>query len=211
MTTPDKRGWGTVDAVRVASIRRPDGVTIPMNVALLELVGMLLDLTELAGYDLIPGQCWGFARRKVAGTNTWSTHAWGLAVDLNAPSNGRGGRGDIPDHVVALWENNGFEWGGRWAYPDDMHVEFMGTPADAARITARLRDFLTPDPAQPAPTTEENDMRMIIDKRDNTVWLFGCGNAKSLGGAPEQYRRLQAMGIPVTEDDGLLVDFLRHG
>lgn len=52
-------------------------------------------------------------------------------------------------------------------------------------------------------------MKMLIDKRDNTVWLFGCGAPKSLGGKPEEYRRLLALGIPSTEDDGLLIDFLR--
>lgn len=208
--SPDRRGWGAPGEVGLSIVNRPDGVRFAINAAIADLVATLLDLTELAGYDLIPGQCWGFARRKVAGTNVWSTHAWGLAVDLNAPSNWRGGRGDIPDHVVDMWENNGFAWGGMWLHTDPMHFEFMGTPADARAITARLREFLTPTPAQPAPTTEENDMRMLIDTRDQTVWLFGCGNAKSLGGAPEQYRRLLAMGIPVTEDDGLLVDFLRH-
>lgn len=209
MTTPDKRGWGTVDAVRVAPIRRPDGVTIPMNVALLDLVGMLLDLTELAGYDLIPGQCWGYAKRKVADTNVWSTHAWGLAVDLNAPSNWRGGPGDIPHHVVDLWEDHGFVWGGTWAHTDPMHFEFGGNPSDAARITARLRAFLGGPGTAPTPRQEEDEiMRMIIDKRSNIVWLFGCGAPKSLGGLPETYSRLLAMGIPVHEDDGLVIDFL---
>ena len=60
------------------------------------------------------------------------------------------------------------------------------------------------------PTTTNGDiMKMLIDKRDNTVWLFGCGAPKSLGGKPEEYRRLLALGIPSTEDDGLLIDFLR--
>ena len=51
-------------------------------------------------------------------------------------------------------------------------------------------------------------MRMLIDKRDGTVWLFGCNEPKSLGGKPNEYNRLLALGIPSTEDDGLLIDLL---
>ena len=213
MPSPDRRGWGRIGDVHVTSVNRPDGVRIPVNTALVDLVAMLLDLTELAGYDLRAGECWGYVKRKIAGTNVWSTHSWGIAIDLNAPSNWRGGPGNIPHDVVDLWENHGFAWGGAWAHTDPMHFEFGGTPADAVRITARLRAFLGgPSPTQATPTTKgDDDMRMIIDKRDDTVWLFGAGAPKSLGGQPETYSRLINMGIPVTEDDGLVVDFLLHG
>lgn len=211
ITSPDRRGWGPPDGARLVTINRADGIKLPVNRAIGDLVAALLDLTELAGYDLIPGQCWGYAKRKVAGTNTWSSHAWGLAVDLNAPANWRGGAGDIPPKVIDIWEDNGFVWGGRWHHTDPMHFEFGGAPADAPVITARLRAFLSP--AQPAPTTPQKDepMRMLIDTRDQMVWLFGCGSPKALGGRPEEYRRLLALGIPSTEDDGLLVDFLKGG
>lgn len=33
--------------------------------------------------ELIPGQCGGFNPRKIAGTSTWSRHAFGGAIDLN--------------------------------------------------------------------------------------------------------------------------------
>ena len=51
-------------------------------------------------------------------------------------------------------------------------------------------------------------MRMFIDTRDGTVWLFGAGAPKSLGGKPDHYQRLLDAGIPVSEDDGLIIDFL---
>ena len=213
MSTPKERGWGEPGHVPLTTIRRTDGVALTMNSALADLTSMLLDLTELVGYDLRPGECWGYNPRKVAGTNVWSDHAWGTAVDLNAPANGRGGRGDIPDGVVALWQDHGFEWGGRWKNTDPMHMQFSGTPADAAYMTAQLRAFLgghrTPAPA-PRPTTKaSNKMFMLHDERNNTVWLIGAGAPKSLGGRPTEYQRLLALGIPVTVDDGLLVDFLR--
>jgi small-conductance mechanosensitive channel len=39
-----------------------------------------------------------------------------------------------------LVQKYGLRWGGTFSTtPDPMHFEFMGTPADAARITAKLR------------------------------------------------------------------------
>lgn len=208
MSTPKERGWGEPGQVPRMTIRRTDGVGVTMHAQLAELTALLLDLTELVGYDLRVGECWGYNRRTIAGTATWSNHAWGVAIDLNAPSNWRGGRGDIPDAVVDLWQGNGWTWGGMWKNTDPMHFEFSGTPTDAKYITARLREFLaTP---VPTPTTKvRSKMFMLIDERDNTVWLYGAGAPMSLGGRPTEYQRLLALGIPVTVDDGLLVDFLR--
>lgn len=207
MSTPGKRGWGQPGKVPLAKINRWDGVSVTMHSGLAELVTMLMDLTEVRGYDIRQGETWGYAPRKVAGTNTWSTHAWGLAIDINAPANGRGGQGDVPPEIVDMWRGHGFIWGGAWAFTDPMHFEFGGSPADAQRITNRLRTFL--GGTKPPQTQPEESMRMLIDKRDGTVWLFGCGDPKSLGGKPTEYSRLLALGIPSTEDDGLLVDFLR--
>ena len=207
MSTPDKRGWGRPGNVPLTRINRWDGVSVTMHSDIAELVSMLMDLSEASGYDVRQGETWGYNPRKVAGTKVWSTHAWGLAIDINALANRRGGQGDIPPEIVDLWRNHGFIWGGDWAYTDCMHLEFSGTPADAARITARLRTFL--GGTKPPQTQPEESMRMLIDKRDGTVWLFGCNEPKSLGGKPNEYNRLLALGIPSTEDDGLLIDFLR--
>jgi len=52
-----------------------------------------------------------------------SLHTWGIAVDLNVPTNQMGTRGDMHPGVVAAFERWGFRWGGRWSYPDPMHFE----------------------------------------------------------------------------------------
>ena len=205
MRTPDTFGWGPACKTPVVTLRRGDGLAIGLHPAIAPLVAMLIDLTELMGYDVRPGETWGYNCRNVAGTRQRSVHAWGLAIDINAPSNGRGVRGDIPDDVVSLWTGHGFGWGGDWAYTDPMHFEFERSPTSAAEITNRLRNYLGGHKVEHKETT----MRMIIDKRDGTVWLFGAGDPKSLGGRPDVYERLLALGIPSTEDDGLLVDFLR--
>lgn len=56
-------------------------------------------------------------------TNPLSMHAFGLAVDLNTPTNQLGTTGDMDPRVVEIFERWGFVWGGRWSRPDPMHFE----------------------------------------------------------------------------------------
>lgn len=85
-----------------------------------------------------------FNCRFVAGTTRWSRHASGRAVDLNPLQNPwvRGRRVDPPGGrfwldrsrvvpgmvvegapVVAVFEREGWTWGGRWREPDHQHFE----------------------------------------------------------------------------------------
>jgi hypothetical protein len=52
-----------------------------------------------------------------------SLHTWGIAIDLDAASNGRGRRGTMDARVVAVFKRWGFRWGGDWSYTDPMHFE----------------------------------------------------------------------------------------
>ncbi|GAB7007562.1 hypothetical protein JCM18899A_50370 [Nocardioides sp. AN3] len=61
--------------------------------------------------------------RFIAGTQSLSNHAFGLALDLNVPGNQRGTVGQMDRSVVAIFEKWGFTWGGRWHYTDPMHFE----------------------------------------------------------------------------------------
>jgi hypothetical protein len=181
--TAQDRGWGPPCSGRLVTLVRTDGLRLPVRAELAELTTMLLDLTEMGhGYDVLAGQTWGYSCRKISGTTVWSNHAWGLAVDINAPSNPyasadwhrRNARGtrpfglevvcNIPEAALAMWETHGYRLGVKYVTkPDPMHVEFMGTPTQAAYITARLRTFLhsgaqppPPPPApKPAPTTAD--------------------------------------------------------
>lgn len=65
-----------------------------------------------------------FAYRPQRGGNKLSTHAWGIAIDLNADTNRLGTAGDMPTSVIQLFEANGFMWGGRFSRPDPMHFQF---------------------------------------------------------------------------------------
>lgn len=61
--------------------------------------------------------------RFIAGTTSLSNHAFGLAIDINAPENARGTAGQMNRQVVAIFERWGFTWGGVWHYTDPMHFE----------------------------------------------------------------------------------------
>ena len=139
--------WPECNRSEIRTLVRADGLRLPVHKDLVELVAILLDLTELSGYNVVPGQTWGFACRAIAGTSTPSNHSQGTAIDLNAPANPRRARGlpmltDIPKAVRKLWTDHGFRWGGNFEWPDPMHFEFMGTAAQARQIAARLRRFL---------------------------------------------------------------------
>jgi hypothetical protein len=57
-------------------------------------------------------------------TQLISHHAWGSAVDLNAPENPFGVTPHMDPRVVSIFAAFGFRWGGGWLIPDGMHFEF---------------------------------------------------------------------------------------
>jgi hypothetical protein len=52
-----------------------------------------------------------------------SLHTWGIAIDLDASTNGRGSSGTVDPRVVQIFKRWGFRWGGDWSYTDPMHFE----------------------------------------------------------------------------------------
>ncbi|MGH1338903.1 MAG: M15 family metallopeptidase [Aureispira sp.] len=81
-----------------------------------------------------------FNWRPIAGTSRMSSHSFGIAIDLNvkwanywrwavAPKEGTGPRpilykNRLPLGLVALFEQEGFIWGGKWYHYDTMHFEY---------------------------------------------------------------------------------------
>lgn len=76
---------------------------------------------------------WSYLNRPIRGGIDKSSHAFGIAVDVNALSNILGTGGDMPEDVVRQWEAEGGDWGGDWSRPDPMHFETHLTPAEIRR------------------------------------------------------------------------------
>lgn len=70
------------------------------------------------------GGCFSF-RPQRTGTKL-STHAWGIAIDLNPESNAQGTAGTMDSSVIAIFKQAGFSWGGDWQgrVRDPMHFQF---------------------------------------------------------------------------------------
>lgn len=63
-------------------------------------------------------------RMKKGTTTKQSTHSWGIAVDVASLNNGFGQTPTLDPRIVAIFEDVGFAWGGRWSRPDGMHFQY---------------------------------------------------------------------------------------
>lgn len=75
-----------------------------------------------------------FIWRRIARSRNLSTHAFGIAIDVNVDRSNywrwtfKGQpmiwKNRIPQEIVDAFEAEGFIWGGRWAHYDTMHFEY---------------------------------------------------------------------------------------
>jgi hypothetical protein len=124
-------------------------------VAAFQALGRLFE-SEYGQTD--PTQTGAYNCRKIGGTNTWSAHAWGLAVDVDWRRNPmqRPLRTVIPGSLRSIrarltTTDTGvavFRWGGSWRTPDPMHFEIIATPGeineglhlDGTAVSAELKE-----------------------------------------------------------------------
>lgn len=84
-----------------------------------------------------PGWEGGYAHRKISGSSTWSEHAAGTAIDMNASQHGRTAssgftlrqRNAIEWFLTNTASGRVIEWGGTWKHPDWMHFEIKSPTA----------------------------------------------------------------------------------
>ncbi|MCC6483364.1 MAG: M15 family metallopeptidase [Armatimonadetes bacterium] len=62
--------------------------------------------------------------RPVRGGTQLSSHAFGIAIDIDAVHNPQGTKGRMPAFVVDIFERHGWQWGGRWRRIDPQHMQF---------------------------------------------------------------------------------------
>ena len=72
-----------------------------------------------------------FNYRKIAGTDRYSAHSYGIAIDINTAysdywqwDKSMTYKNKIPIEVAEVFERYGFVWGGKWYHYDTMHFEF---------------------------------------------------------------------------------------
>lgn len=70
------------------------------------------------------GGCFNFRRTRKSGE--FSTHSWGIAIDLNPLTNLPGRPGDMNAKIVDIFSEFSFKWGGNWSGDkmDPMHFQF---------------------------------------------------------------------------------------
>jgi D-alanyl-D-alanine carboxypeptidase-like protein len=119
-----QRSW--VDANIVQASVPLMGVIKCNRKVLPQLRSAMLEIQRLGLASLIHSNagCWS-PRMQVGNTFDVSRHAFGIAVDLNAPQNPYGGKPHQDRRLVEVMERWGFVWGGRWLVPDGMHFEFV--------------------------------------------------------------------------------------
>jgi peptidoglycan hydrolase-like protein with peptidoglycan-binding domain len=99
------------------------------------LIGLARDFHATVE-PLNPRSCWGHAPRKIRGSNAWSYHAPGIAIDLNADAHPMGSRGTFSAArqqairaLLARYTYNGvrlLRWGGDYHNrADEMHFELI--------------------------------------------------------------------------------------
>lgn len=109
-------GWLPATAASACSVNQAIADEVTAFFAALQKAQLW---TKLVTYD------GGYVWRAQRGSAKLSMHAYGAALDFNANTNELGTKGDMDPDVVALAENRGWTWGGRWQRPDPMHFQWV--------------------------------------------------------------------------------------
>lgn len=147
-----------------------NGTAVTVAAGIAELVRRLGNETIRRGYEIRSGVTGSYNCRHISGTNSYSNHAWGLAIDINWDTNPWSStlKTDMPDWMVELWTAYGFRWGGGYRKPDAMHYEYMGTRENADAhtrwaIATKLGEAPTVEekPVEPSPGEYELGERVL--------------------------------------------------
>lgn len=75
-----------------------------------------------AGLRLYSG-IWGYACRTKRNSNQYSTHAWGIAVDINSAYETPGSScNTVTEEIGKIWTGHNWSWGAAWK--DCMHFQY---------------------------------------------------------------------------------------
>lgn len=143
--TPDDLGWGPPCPQSRITTFSAGGITLTAHVRAVPLFRAFIEDIVERGYP-VAGPVkddWGYNCRRIAGSETWSWHAWGLAIDLNALKNPMGPSliTDMPPWIDEVAARYGLVWGGNFnRRKDAMHFELHRTPAQVANMVEDLAE-----------------------------------------------------------------------
>lgn len=143
-----QNGWPVIDSVvKCKQWHIPDtDIILPLRkgAAGFILIHMALWMhEEIEPLDASRGDDFGWSYRKIAGSNTWSNHASGTAMDLNAAKHPQGEHTYpamvsylIRERLAQTHYGNSIKWGGDFTtLVDEMHFEIR-EGFDAAQVMA---------------------------------------------------------------------------
>ena len=191
---PSTKGWGPGWPNCQAVARAGESIFWPgIHKDIAELVELLVEEMKRNGFKFMDPGCWGFGCRGTkassgSGTATPSFHSWGLGIDINAPENVFGSAeasskiATRDRWIVPLLTSYGFFWLGP-AIKDWMHFSFVGSPQDAADLTAKARRELGDDDMATADIRQgDQDFRTgkPIPANANADYKYGWHNAERI-------------------------------
>lgn len=132
--SPAGRGWGDhgLSSSQLTLVNIP-GIPLRVRTEAAPLFKELIRLLIANGHNHLTSSG-GYNNKLIPGSNVWSNHAWGLAVDLDAAHNPYGSRliTDMPKNVREIAHSLGMRWGGDYKrIKDAMHFEIMLSRNDA--------------------------------------------------------------------------------
>ena len=94
------------------------------------LIGAMEQLQQQGLGDLVKSNAGCYNPELLAAKPTAppSFHAYGAAIDINAPENPFGATPTQDRRLVAVMKHWGFNWGGSFLVPDGMHFEYLEPP-----------------------------------------------------------------------------------
>jgi hypothetical protein len=157
------------------------------------------------------GHCWGFNPKHIEGSSNWSNHAWGGAIDLNAPEHPMGVKGTFSaakvaavHKILARYTYQGkklLRWGGDYiTRVDAMHLE-INVQRSVALAAVKALQTPTKPPSPPA-TDHQPGTRVIKQGMTGTDVGFaqrwvGADDDDTFGAATKakviRYQKLQGL------------------
>lgn len=145
-----QNGWTVIDSYSSPKLKRLGGfsgsvhhVVHPVFEYLIAEFSRRVEPINIGSQD-----DWGYTPKKISGTDVYSNHASGTAIDLNSRKHEQGKRGTFTSTQVReireiLKEvDDVVQWGGDWNYPDEMHFEIRRSVSEqkVREVAARLTE-----------------------------------------------------------------------